>query len=129
MSMNHYAPTDKSEYVPTVSPEALLQEMRSHVPLTVVDVRDRPQIHESGAIADARTFPLDQLGARSAELSNLRSTRIVVVSQQAQRARAAALQLQAAGFGEVFLLEGGMQRWLELGYPVESRRLSVPPRR
>jgi hypothetical protein len=53
--------------------------MRSDVPLTILDVRARPQIR--------------------------------------------------AGFGEVFVLEGGMQGWVELGHPVEERRDSAPSSR
>lgn len=111
----------------TITAEALLQELRSNVGVTIIDVRDRPRIRETGAIAGARTYPLVQLGSRLSELRDLRSTRIVVVSQRARRALVAALELEAAGFGEVFVLDGGMHRWLELGYPAEPRRESSPP--
>jgi rhodanese-related sulfurtransferase len=101
--------------------------MRSGVSLTIIDVRERPRIHDTGTIADARIYPLSQLAARLPELRTLRTTRIVVVSQRARRARVAARELELAGFGEVFILEGGMHRWLELGYPVEPRRDSSRP--
>ena len=115
--------------VRSISAEALLQELRSNVPLTILDVRDRPQICATGTIEGARAIPLYQLVARTAELVHLRATPIVVVSQRAHRARAAALDLEAAGFGEVFVLDDGIQRWLDLDYPVEERRGSAPSSR
>ena len=126
MTLESTAGTEKADSLRTISAEALLQELRSAVPLTLIDVRERPRIRDTGAIAEARVYPLTQLGARIAELSELRSTRIVVVSQRARRARITASELEAAAFGEVFVLEGGMHRWLELGYPVESRSDSPP---
>jgi rhodanese-related sulfurtransferase len=126
MTMNPGESRQPTEFLRTVSAEALLQELRSNVDLTIIDVRERPRIRETGAIPNARTYPLSQLSSRLAELSQLRSTRIVVVSQRARRAQTAAVELEVAGFGEVFVLEGGMHRWLELGYPVESRESSPP---
>ncbi len=101
--------------------ELLLQELRSGVQLLIVDVRDRDEIDMHGAIQGARWFPLRQLGARVDELALHRSTPVVVVSQDGERSKIAVNTLAAAGFTEVMLLEGGMSRWTELGYPVELR--------
>ena len=124
--MNTHDFSTPYDSVRTISAEALLQEMRSGVPLTVLDVRARPEIRATGAIPEARTFPIAQLPVRVAELAPLRSTIIVVVSQRGRRARTAVAELEARGFTEVVLLDGGMHRWLELGYPVEARRDSTP---
>ncbi len=104
----------------TISAEALLQELRSNVPLTIIDVRERHEVAETGTIASARRFPAWQLSSRLAELGDLRSTPIVVVSETALRARTAALALEVAGFEEVSILKGGMRHWIELGYPLDS---------
>lgn len=109
----------------TISAEALLQELRSDVPLTILDVRDRSEVHATGMIAEARTIPRYQVTARIEELIPLRMTPIVVVSQRGRRARAVALELELAGFSEVFVLDSGFERWLALGYPVEERSESV----
>jgi rhodanese-related sulfurtransferase len=111
--------------VRTVAAEALLQEIRSEVPLTILDVRERSQLHATGVILGARSIPQPQLAFRLEDLASARATTIVVVSQRAIHAETAVHQLQAAGFTEVVMLDGGMHRWLELGYPVEGRRLSV----
>ena len=117
------------EAVQTISPEALLQRIRSDSPQTILDVRDRAQTWSTGAIAGARVLPKVQLSSRIDELANLRSTLVVVVSQAAHPGAAAVLELRAAGFTEVLLLEGGMDRWLALGYPVDERRDAMPSSR
>jgi rhodanese-related sulfurtransferase len=127
MMMNPATFQQSADFLRTISAEALLQALRSRVVLTIIDVRERAHIRDTGAIAGARTYPWNQLGSRLSELDHLRATRIVVVSQRARRAHAAAHALEAAGFGEVFVLEGGMHRWLELGHPVEARPDSAPP--
>ena len=111
--------------VRTMSAELLLQELRSDVRLVVLDVRKRDDVGRAGTIPGARCFPLDQLLGRIAELSTDRSLPVVVVSQTGQaRAYSAASELIAAGFPEVLVLDGGLDRWVELGCPVESRRRS-----
>lgn len=114
------------EVVRTISAEALLQELRSDVPLTILDVRDLAEVRATGTIAEARTIPRRQVCARIDELVHLRARPIVVVSKRARGARAVALQLEVTAFGEVFVLDGGFQRWLELGFPVEAR-CEAPP--
>ena len=113
------------EHVRLVTAEALLQEIRSDVPVTVLDVRTREAIHASGAIHGERVFPFGQLSGRLTELMSCQSMPIVVISQSGRRAVAAAQQLQATGFTEVFVLENGLQRWMDLGYPLEARRDST----
>lgn len=101
----------------SVSAEGLLQQIRSGVQLTILDVREPGRHNVASRIAGARAIPLHRLGARVSELTALCATPLVVVSQGEQGARAAAMVLEGEGFQEVFLLEGGMARWLELGYP------------
>ncbi len=114
--------------VPGISAELLLQEMRSDVELLILDVRDRDDVSACGAIDGARWVPMHQLGPRLEELEDHRSTPVVIVSQMGVGSRMAFVMLAVAGFTEVMALEGGMERWLELGYPVESRH-SQPPSR
>jgi rhodanese-related sulfurtransferase len=108
--------------VRTLCPELLLQELRSGVPVFIVDVRKRAEVRACGAISGSRLFPLHHLAARVDELAEHRCGPIVVVSQKEEQSRTAVAILTLAGFNEVLALEGGFARWLELGYPVESRR-------
>jgi rhodanese-related sulfurtransferase len=109
-----------------VSAEALLQELRSSVPLTLIDVRERSEVRATGTLKDARGIPHFQLASRVDELAPLRSQRVVLLSETGLRARTAASTLEAAGFEEIVVLDHGLKRWLALGYPVEERCESVP---
>lgn len=101
----------------SISPELLLQKLRSDAKLTLVDVRDRAQVN-AGAVAGARCFPLRQLSARLPELFGAHSTPVVVISRTGSRARTAATIMCLAGFQDVTVLEGGLELWSRLGYPL-----------
>ena len=90
----------------------------------IVDVRGLCEFFSGplGRIAAAINVPLPQLPDCIRELGHLRSAEIVLVSKTQARAARAAMQLRAAGFGNVSVLRGGMKQWNRLGYP----RLSAP---
>lgn len=90
----------------------------------IVDVRGLCEFFSGplGRLPAAINVPLPQLPDCIKELGHLRSARIVLVSKTQARAARAAMQLRAAGFGNVSVLRGGMEQWTKLGYP----RLSAP---
>lgn len=112
--------------VRAMAPELLLQEMRSDVPLVVIDVREREDVAR-GTVDTARSFPLRWLGSRLAELAGIRDRHIVLVSNDGRSARAAASLMCLRGFEDVHVLEGGVDRWTALGYPLTT--VSLPPGR
>jgi 3-mercaptopyruvate sulfurtransferase SseA len=61
---------------------------------------------------------MHHLRARAMELGGHRSEAVVVVSRRGNAARVAAVELELLGLTEVSVLDGGMQRWAELGLPV-----------
>jgi rhodanese-related sulfurtransferase len=104
--------------VRTIDPELLLQQLRSGRRLTILDIRDRSEFR-AGRIPGARSVPLQHLEPRLEEFMPHYSEPVILVSERGIRSRAAALQLELAGFTEVQSLEGGMCRWRELGLPVD----------
>ena len=90
----------------------------------IVDVRGLYEFFSGplGRLAAAINVPLPQLPGCIKELGHLRSVSVVLVSKTQARAARAAMQLRAAGFGNVSVLRGGMEQWNRLGYP----RLSAP---
>lgn len=90
----------------------------------VVDVRGLYEFFSGplGHLPAAINVPLPHLRGCIKELRHLRSAQIVLVSRTQARAARAAMQLRAAGFGNVSVLRGGMEQWNRLGYP----RLSAP---
>lgn len=90
----------------------------------IVDVRGLYEFFSGplGHLPAAINVPLPHLPDCIKELRHLKSARIVLVSKTQTRAARAAMQLRAAGFGNVSVLRGGMEHWNRLGYP----RLSAP---
>jgi rhodanese-related sulfurtransferase len=90
----------------------------------IVDVRGLCEFFSGplGRLPAAINVPLPQLPGCIRELRHLRSASIVLISRTQTRAARAAMQLRAAGFGNVSVLRGGMEHWNRLGYS----RLSAP---
>jgi uncharacterized membrane protein YdjX (TVP38/TMEM64 family)/rhodanese-related sulfurtransferase len=94
--------------------------------IAVIDVRGRDEFKGSlGHIADARNLPVDELPRRLHELAALKDRPVVLVCRTDRRSANAAAAFRAAGFRDVRVLRGGMERWNRDGLPVEDR---VPQR-
>ncbi len=83
----------------------------------VLDVRSQEEWNQSH-IADSMLIPLDELQNRLNEVP--RDQDIVVVCKSGVRSREGANMLVRAGFTRVSCLTGGLQAWVEAGYPVEG---------
>jgi rhodanese-related sulfurtransferase len=97
--------------------EALTLQASGEGPL-FVDVRT-PEEYASGHVPGAVNIPRNELGARLAELENVRD-RVVVYCERGPRAAAAAATLLAAGFTGVRHLAGDMAGWRAAGLPIEK---------
>lgn len=85
----------------------------------VLDVREQSE-HDRGCIAGARLIPAGQLKTRLGELDKLKQRPILVHCATGNRSQSAAVALKAAGFKEVFNLQGGMGAWQQAGMPMEK---------
>ncbi len=84
----------------------------------LVDVREPEEFSGPlGRIKGSTLIPLEQLTARSGELS--RDRPIVTICRSGARSAQAAVLLQKAGFQRVANLAGGILRWTAEGQPVE----------
>ncbi|MDH4335543.1 MAG: rhodanese-like domain-containing protein [Chloroflexota bacterium] len=93
---------------------ARLAEMLTAKDFTLVNVH----IPYDGEIAPTDLFiPFDQVEDRLAELPPL-GARIVLYCRSGSMSAIAARTLVAAGFTNVWNLDGGMNAWRALGYPV-----------
>ncbi len=86
----------------------------------VLDIRGVDD-YRKGHIAGARNQPLAQLPANIATLEKSKDTPIIVVCFAGVSAQGAAKQLLAAGFNQVFVLTGGMQKWTGDNLPVVKK--------
>ena len=103
-----------------VSPEWVRSQLEAEGRLTIVDVRGSVEFHGSpGHIPGARSIPAHQLSARSTELERRPGKTVVLVSLSGSRARVVAATLLLAGVSPVCALDGGLRRWIDLGFPLE----------
>jgi rhodanese-related sulfurtransferase len=84
---------------------------------TVLDVRSADEF-AAGHLRDAKNIPLADLANRIGELDKSKNRTVVVVCQSGARSDKAARQLAAAGFGDVWSLDGGVTAWQAAGLPV-----------
>jgi uncharacterized membrane protein YdjX (TVP38/TMEM64 family)/rhodanese-related sulfurtransferase len=90
--------------------------------VTVVDVRGPTEFRGPlGHIPAASNLPVCELPDRLNELSDLRGTPIVVVCRTDKRSTSAAALLRDAGFRDVQVLRGGMERWNQRGLAIDDR--------
>jgi rhodanese-related sulfurtransferase len=84
---------------------------------TVLDVRNGDEF-AGGHLRDAKNIPLADLANRIGELDKSKNRTVVVVCQSGARSDKAARQLAAAGFADVWSLDGGVAAWQAAGLPV-----------
>lgn len=92
-----------------IEAEALYERLAMGEPLCVLDVRTESEYAEAH-IPGSILMPLHELPARLAELPNGRMP-IAVVAEQGHRSLSACSVLAEHGYGELFNLVGGLDRW------------------
>ena len=83
--------------------------------VSIVDVRKSDEF-SAGHLRDSKNIPIDDLDKRVGELD--KSHPVLVVCQSGVRASRAAGEFRRAGFGEVYILDGGYTEWRSQGLPV-----------
>lgn len=103
----------------TMTPQMLVTQLESaHMP-AVLDVRSNAE-YVDGHIPGAINMPFQEIPNRLAEILTLRDQPVIVYCEAGVRAGFAEHTLEEAGFTQVFLLEGHMQRWRQENYPIET---------
>lgn len=109
-----------AELVRTISARALRDRLEEGKRPLIIDVRQPDEFRgELGHIAGAFELSVGELAGRLDELAGFENRPIVTVCRSGGRSGTAAAILTVAGFHDVHSLEGGIQVWRELGYPVE----------
>jgi rhodanese-related sulfurtransferase len=107
----------------TINPQQLHELKRRGRYAPVLDVRSAAE-YRAGHIPDAQLMSIDSLSADAlAQVfkrpSLGREETLYITCHAGPRALQAAERLQQAGYKNVTLIEGGTQRWEQLGLPVE----------
>lgn len=99
------------------SPTQATQMINRGKGTVVVDVRSTDEF-AAGHLRDAKHIPLADLANRIGELDKSKVKTVIVVDQSGNRADKAARQLKAAGFDDIYSLEGGIAAWTAAGLPL-----------
>ncbi|KVR25484.1 sulfurtransferase [Burkholderia ubonensis] len=83
----------------------------------VIDVRPASEF-ASGHLPSARQVEAGEIGAKIAQVAKNKSTPVLIVCQNGQQSQKAARAVEAAGYAEVHVLEGGVAAWQQAGMPV-----------
>ena len=90
----------------------LKQKLNSAPPPILLDVREPFELSGPlGQIEGVLNISVTKLSARLADLEQYKNKEIITVCRSGARAYTAAQILGTAGFGNVFVLEGGMISW------------------
>lgn len=104
---------------PMLKAEQLKERLDQGKDVLVLDVRSPEEyLGNQGHIVDSLNIPLAQLAARCAELRDYQEQPLALVCPSDHQSTKAARLLTRLGFGDVYIVRGGMTRWNELGYPV-----------
>lgn len=85
--------------------------------VAIVDVRPAEEF-KAGHLRYSKNIPIDELGKRAGELDKAQA--VLLVCQSGVRASRASAELGRAGFGEVYILDGGYSGWQSQGLPTAT---------
>lgn len=87
----------------------------------VVDVREQNE-YDSGHIIHSKLMPAGKLKERVGELEKYRERPLILVCRSGARAAPIASWLGKQGFGQAYLLAGGVQAWQKAKLPLEKKK-------
>lgn len=89
--------------------------------ITVIDVREPAEFTGPfGHVEGALNIPIGTLADRMSEINALRDRPVILVCRTGKRSALAASELNEAGFSNVQVLRGGMERWNRAGKLMEG---------
>jgi rhodanese-related sulfurtransferase len=108
--------------------EDLRRQIDGGSPPTVLDVRGPDEFTGPlGHIPGALNIPLGEIESRLGELRGRAKDGIAVVCRTDKRSATARASLRAAGFDDVAVVRGGMERWSALGFETVDNELANVP--
>ena len=112
---------------PWIEVGGLVDRLRERRDVTVIDVRQPDEFAGPlGHIAAALNMPVAELPRRLINISVPKDKPVILVCRTDKRSAGAAALLRDAGFSDVSVLRGGMERWSQSGLPVEGRSALDP---
>ncbi len=109
-----------------IQAKQLEQDLQSGKSVTLIDVRT-PVEHDEMHIEGSRLMPLDRLDVDAVKAAIGEGGCCVVICHSGKRAEQAFKQLQAAGCGNIAILEGGVTAWDAAGLPLNRSQKNRLP--
>lgn len=112
---------------PWIEVDGLVDQLAKRRDIAVIDVRGPDEFTGPlGHIATAQNVPVAELPRRLIDISAPKDKPVILVCRTDKRSASAATLLRDAGFSDVSVLRGGMERWNQSGLPVEGRSALGP---
>lgn len=100
-----------------VRPQVANEMILDNPQIVIIDFRPTDEYRGNvGHLAGALSVPLDSIEQRLSELVPYTNTTVLVYGGTVDEAQRGARLLVVAGFRNVVLINGGIDRWIELGY-------------
>lgn len=102
-----------------MEPGALADRLGRQPEPVVVDVRGPEEFTGPlGHVANALNLPMGEIAQRMTEIGAFKHRPVVLVCRTDRRSASSAELLRRAGFRDVHVLRGGMERWNALGFAI-----------
>ena len=102
---------------PKVTPEALIEFIGDGEAPAILDVRTKPE-YDAGHLPNAIHASVFSLFFEHYDLAISQQEPLIIYCRSGLRARAGALILRLSGYDSVYLLEGQLKQWKDVGYPL-----------
>lgn len=117
----------RSLRVARISPEELKSQLDAGENVLILDLRNQLDFNENSQIIPmARRIPPDELEALHTELPRDRDLILYCTCPNEMTSARAALRLHRRGLVRVRPLDGGFQKWRELGFPIRDYESQSP---
>jgi rhodanese-related sulfurtransferase len=113
-----------SSGVTQISVQALRDSLTANPDLLLVDVRTPAEWEARRLLAVKKFIEHDQIASRVAEMGGDTSTAVYLICRSGNRSALAAETLAGLGHRHLFNVEGGMNAWVNAGFPVDSGPLA-----
>lgn len=87
--------------------------------LTILDVREATEFAVSH-LPEAKNLPLSKIPAEIAPFAALKDQAVLLYCASGGRSTAAAHQLKRQGFTQLYNLDGGIDAWINAGFPTKK---------
>jgi rhodanese-related sulfurtransferase len=108
----------EAEGVQPITPQQVMALIIAGGGPVVIDVRP-PNQYEQGHVPGAKSVYSKWIYGRVQELEPYRERGIVIYCANGLNSKRAGIKLREEGFRKLFVMQGQLPRWKELGYPLE----------